>query len=233
MMAWTVEAASFYEADGSVAIEGLHSAPAHDDQEPSTVGGEAGLLPGVREIAQGSVWDRLWRMPALTITGIDAPGVIEASNTLIPEVRVKLSLRVAPGDTAAHAAAALERHIESAMPFGATWSLTDVSLGEPFVVDTRQPAFALARASAKAGFGHTADDQGVGGSIPFISQLSSAFPEAQIVVTGIEDPDTRAHSPNESLDLGVLWRQALTESVFLGLLNHRSRSDLTQEPGVE
>jgi len=233
MMAWSVVAASFYEPDGSVAIDGLHSAPAHDEKEPSTVGDEAGLLPGVREIGQGSVWDRLWRMPALTITGIDAPGVMEASNTLIPEVRVKLSLRVAPGDTAARAAAALERHIESAMPFGATWSLTDVSLGEPFVVDTRQPAFALARASAKAGFRHTAVDQGVGGSIPFISQLSSAFPEAQIVVTGIEDPDTRAHSPNESLDLGVLWRQALTESVFLGLLNHRSRSDLTQEPGVE
>ena len=51
---------------------------------------------------------------------------------------------------------------------------------------------------------------GVGGSIPFIADLVEEFPEAQILVTGVEDPDSRAHSPNESLHLGVFQRALLS-----------------------
>jgi hypothetical protein len=54
------------------------------------------------------------------------------------------------------------------------------------------------------------------------------FPEAQILVTGIEDPDTRAHSPNESLDLRVLWRATLSEALLLSELNRREISDLAR-----
>jgi acetylornithine deacetylase/succinyl-diaminopimelate desuccinylase-like protein len=111
------------------------------------------------------------------------------------------------------------------VPFGAHWSLSDVSLGEPFRVDYTQPVFEIAEAALEAGFGAAVEQQGVGGSIPFISQLAERFPHAQILITGIEDPDTRAHSPNESLDLGVLWRAALSEAVLLCLLNRREPSE--------
>lgn len=233
MMAWSMVAASFYNANGSLAIEGLKAFPTGDPTEDASVGHEAGLLTGVSEVGEGSVADRLWRMPALTITGIDAPRVSEASNTLIPEVSAKISLRVAPGDSAVSAAQALKDHISRHMPFGASWSMTDLSLGEPFATKPDSPALALASESLHQGFGQETKFQGVGGSIPFISQLANHFPDAQIVVTGVEDPDTRAHSPNESLDLGVLWRQALSESVFLGLLNHRTRSELTHRERVQ
>jgi hypothetical protein len=56
--------------------------------------------------------------------------------------------------------------------------------------------------------------------------LAEVFPQAQILVTGIEDPDTRAHSPNESLDLCVLWRAVLSEAILLSELNRREISDL-------
>ena len=62
---------------------------------------------------------------------------------------------------------------------------------------------------------------GVGGSIPFIAQLAEVFPEAQVLVTGVEDPHTRAHSPDESLHLGVLQRAILTEALLLARLNAR------------
>ena len=61
-------------------------------------------------------------------------------------------------------------------------------------------------------------ETGVGGSIPFISDLVGVFPSAQILVTGVEDPDSRAHSPNESLHLGVFQRAILTEAVLLARL---------------
>jgi len=225
MMVFGIVAQSFYDSDGSLAIAGLASTTEPDATGPQTVGPEAGLLPGVSEIGTGSFADRVWRSAAITITGIDAPSVAHASNTLIPEVRVKLSLRVAPGTTAAQALDSLTNHLESAMPFGAHWSLSEVSLGEPFLVDHSQPVFDIAEAALAAGFGSAVKHQGVGGSIPFISQLAERFPDAHIVITGVEDPDTRAHSPNESLDLGVLWRSVLAEAVLLSLLNRREPSE--------
>jgi acetylornithine deacetylase/succinyl-diaminopimelate desuccinylase-like protein len=61
-------------------------------------------------------------------------------------------------------------------------------------------------------------ETGVGGSIPFIADLVRVFPDAQILVTGVEDPHSRAHSPNESLHLGVFQKAILTEAVLLARL---------------
>ena len=66
-----------------------------------------------------------------------------------------------------------------------------------------------------AGWGREPVEIGVGGSIPFIAELVEEFPDAQILVTGVEDPDSRAHSPNESQDLGVLRRAISAEALFL------------------
>jgi hypothetical protein len=38
---------------------------------------------------------------------------------------------------------------------------------------------------------------GTGGSIPFIAEFQETFPGASILVTGVEDPDTRAHGLKE------------------------------------
>ena len=58
-------------------------------------------------------------------------------------------------------------------------------------------------------------DIGVGGSIPFISHFASLFPDAEILVTGVEDPDSRAHSPNESQHLPTLKRAITAETLLL------------------
>jgi cysteinylglycine-S-conjugate dipeptidase len=56
---------------------------------------------------------------------------------------------------------------------------------------------------------------GVGGSIGFLSSFAAVFPDAQILVTGVEDPDTRAHGPDESLHLGEFARACLAEALLL------------------
>lgn len=226
MMAFVALAASFYDAQGGLAIGGLEGVEQSKSGEAHTVGHEAPLAQGVSEVGRGSVPQRLWRSAALTITGMDIPSVAHASNTLLPEVSAKLSLRVPPGMSAGSALALLKDHITRQIRFGATWELQDVSLGEPFSLDPSGPVVGLAATALAKGFGSEAVYQGVGGSIPFISQLAEVFPQAQILVTGIEDPDTRAHSPNESLDLRVLWRAILSEAVLLSELNRREISDL-------
>jgi cysteinylglycine-S-conjugate dipeptidase len=231
MTAFVMLAASFYSPDGSLAIEGLESSFAGDDA--GLVHHEAWpLRDGVKEIGSGSVSQRLWRSPALTITGIDAPSVAHASNTLLPSVTAKISLRVAPGQSASSARDALARHVEAHTPFGAHSELSEVSLGEPFLMDSNSPALSLASRALETGFGHPTVFQGVGGSIPFISHLATRFPKAQIVVTGVEDPLTQAHSPNESLHLGVLWRAVHAETIFLEELNAREVSGFLHDVDV-
>jgi acetylornithine deacetylase/succinyl-diaminopimelate desuccinylase-like protein len=62
---------------------------------------------------------------------------------------------------------------------------------------------------------------GVGGSIPFISDFAARFPDAAILVTGVEDPDTRAHGANESLHLGEFERVCVAEALLLARLGAR------------
>jgi len=56
---------------------------------------------------------------------------------------------------------------------------------------------------------------GVGGSIPFIAEFLAAFPAASVLVTGVEDPDTRAHGANEGLHLAEFERVCLAEALLL------------------
>ena len=220
MLATIALLASLHDAEGSVAVAGLSS---HEQEVPDLADerlrSDAGLLEGVRPIGRGPVLHRLWAQPAITVTGIDAPSVQNASNTLAPTITVKISARIAPGQRAADAFAALEKHLRDHAPFGAHLAFGSVDLGDPFLVDVDGGAADEAIVAMTEAWGAAPVLAGVGGSIPFISQLAETFPDAQVLVTGVEDPETRAHSPNESLHLGVLHRAVLTEAVLLARLN--------------
>jgi len=215
--------ATLHGEDGSVAVEGLTSREADTPDYPEEqLRHEAALLDGVSPIGSGTILSRLWSKPAITVTGIDAPTVANASNTLSASVSVKISARVAPGQPGTEAFAALETHLRTHTPFGAHIEIDDVDTGNGFLVDTSGWAVTEAKTSMTDAWGAQAVETGIGGSIPFIADLVEMFPTAQILVTGVEDPDSRAHSPNESLHLGVFQRAILTEAVLLARLNERA-----------
>ncbi|MGW9631440.1 M20/M25/M40 family metallo-hydrolase [Agromyces sp. NPDC055520] len=215
--------ATLHDADGSVAVAGLTSAgietPAYDEAQ---LRAETGLLDGVSPIGRGEILSRIWAQPAITVTGIDAPSVANASNTLVPSVAVRVSARVAPGQRDVDALAAIRSHLEANAPFGAKLEFDAVELGNPFLVDTSGWAVAESNAAMAEAWGEEPVEIGVGGSIPFIAELVAEFPTAQILVTGVEDPDSRAHSPNESLHLGVFQKALLSEALFLARLDARN-----------
>lgn len=216
---------TMWAEDGSVAVEGLTSADLETpDYDEAQLRAESGLLEGVTPIGDGTILSRIWAKPAITVTGIDAPDVANASNTLVPGVRVRVSARIAPGQDAREAFAAIRSHLEAHAPFGARLAFEDVDTGQAFLVDTSGWAVTEVRAAMAEAWGRDPVDIGVGGSIPFIAELVEEFPEAQILVTGVEDPDSRAHSPNESLHLGVFKRALLSEALFLARLDARSGS---------
>jgi acetylornithine deacetylase/succinyl-diaminopimelate desuccinylase-like protein len=222
MLAMVKLLATLHDDDGSVAVAGLTGREAeHPEQSEQQLRDESGLLEGVSPIGRGPLLSRVWSQPSITVTGIDAPSVANASNTLSPEVSVRISARIAPGQTAADAYAALEAHLREHAPFGAHVQIDDVDRGDPFLVDTTGTAIADATVAMTEGWGEAPVQTGIGGSIPFIADLVRTFPEAQILVTGVEDPDTRAHSPNESQHLGVLHRAILSEAILLARLDAR------------
>src|SRR5690242_7208902 len=105
--------ASLHDDDGNVAVAGLHGGPAADvDYPEERLRAESGAAPGVEWIGSGSTVERLWTKPALSITGLDAPKVAGASNTLVPAARARISMRIAPGDSTANAVDCLVRHLE-------------------------------------------------------------------------------------------------------------------------
>ena len=219
LMVLTRLLASLHDDDGNVAVAGLHeSAAANIDYTPQQVREETGLLDGVREIGSGSVTRRLWAKPAITVIGIDTTPVAQSSNTLIPRARAKISMRVAPGGDAKAHLDALTRHLESHAPWGARVTVAPGDIGQPYAIDATGPIYDAVRGAFREAWGTDPVDLGQGGSIPFIATFAEAFPDAKILVTGVEDPATQAHSVNESLDLGVLERAATAEALLLARL---------------
>ena len=211
--------ASLHDDDGNVAVAGLHeSTAAAVDYPPERVRADSGLLDGVSEIGSGSAPQRLWAKPAITVIGIDTTPIEKASNTLIPRARAKVSMRVAPGGDAAAHLDALTAHLQEHAPWGARISVTRGDIGEPYAIDATGSVYDAARAAFRQAWDTDPIDMGMGGSIPFIAEFAEAFPQAKILVTGVEDPATQAHSINESLHLGVLERAAIAEALLLANL---------------
>src|SRR3954451_7635510 len=211
---------TLYDEDGSVAVAELHTGTAANVDYPADrLRAESGIATGVDFIGHGSVVERLWAQPSLTIMGLDAPKVDGASNTLTATARAKLSLRIAPGDTTENALDCLRAHLEQHVPFGAELSCELVDTGEATQIDATGPAYDAARkAFTDAWDGVQPIDMGVGGSIPFIAEFLESFPRASVLVTGVEDPDTRAHGANEGLHLAEFERVCLAEAFLLSNL---------------
>ncbi len=212
--------ATLHDDKGNVAVEGLHAGPAADVDYPlDRVRSESGIAEGVELIGDGSVVERLWTKPALSVIGFDATRTADASNTLIPVVKAAVSVRLAPGDDAKRAMGCLRDHLEKHAPWGAQVTFHEGETGAPTQIDATGPAYDAARAAFKEAWdGVDPVDMGVGGSIPFIAAFRDAFPQASVLVTGVEDPDTRAHGANEGLHLAEFERVCVAEALLLANL---------------
>jgi acetylornithine deacetylase/succinyl-diaminopimelate desuccinylase-like protein len=208
--------ATLHDEHGDVAVAGLSRGDADPlDLTEEQLRADAGVLDGVRLIGSGTLTSRLWTGPALSVIGIDAPTVDEAGMVLLPSARARLALRIGPGDDAAAARDAVVSHLRSNAPWGASVSVTAGEPVAPYSAETSGPAYAAARAAFEEAWGTPPVEIGVGGSIGFLAPFAAAYPAAEILVTGIEDPDTRAHSPNESLHLADFERACVAEALLL------------------
>jgi acetylornithine deacetylase/succinyl-diaminopimelate desuccinylase-like protein len=151
-----------------------------------------------------SVFERTWALPTFEIHGIKGGFVGEGAKTVIPAAATaKVSLRLVPGLPFADVAKWLERAVKAATPKYADSQVKILHGGDPVLVDTSLPAFAVLDAAFKEVVGRPAVRVRAGGSIPIIPRLGTMG--APVLLTGIGLPDDGLHSPNEKLDLRQLW----------------------------
>jgi cysteinylglycine-S-conjugate dipeptidase len=207
--------ASLHDDRGDVAIEGLLRQPWDGVQlTEADLRADAPIRPGVRLIGSGTLSDRMWSGPAVSVLGIDAPRVREASNQLVPVARAKVSLRIAPGEDPGRAMDLLARHVEVHAPWGVEVDVRRGEGGHGLRVRSDGPAFAAMQRAMAVAFGRPAVASASGGSVPLVPLLARTFPDAEILLYGASDEKSQYHSIDESVDLGDLEAMVLVEALL-------------------
>ncbi|MCT9004589.1 dipeptidase [Streptomyces rhizosphaerihabitans] len=204
--------------DGSTTVDGLAGDLAWDglQYEDQAFREDAKVLDGVELIGSGTVADRVWARPAVTVLGIDCPPVVGATPSVQAGARALISLRVPPGVDAVEATKLLEAHIEAHTPWGARVSTERIGQGQAFRADTSSPAYAsMAQAMAVAYSGQEMQSAGMGGSIPLCNTLASLYPQTEILLIGLSEPEAQIHAVNESVSPDELERLSVAEALFL------------------
>jgi cysteinylglycine-S-conjugate dipeptidase len=216
--------ATLHDENGTVAVAGLYSESGESVPiDALRLRDIAGMRPTAKLIGEGPLSQRLWSRPSLTILGIDAPSVANATHQLVPMARATISIRLAPGDEAERAFAALQRHLYRQDVWGAEVKVTRLRHGEPYQVQTDGPAFEAFRQACKKTWQRAPVEAGSGGSLPMVAALAETYPEMELLLTGVDDPDSKAHSENESVHLGELENCCVNEAILLGYLAQEMR----------
>jgi cysteinylglycine-S-conjugate dipeptidase len=211
--------ASLHDEAGDVAIPGLVTGPAAPlDLTEDEVRAAVGTVAGLELIGSGSLTERMWTRPAVSVLAIDAPRTAEAINQLVPVARAKVSMRTAPGQDVAEAMHALRSHLIAHAPWGVEVTIVSSEAGDAFALDTTGPTYDAWREAMAEAWGRPAVEMGVGGSIPFVAAFAERYPDAPILITGCGDPTSAIHAPNESQDLDDVKKSILAEAIAFRLV---------------
>lgn len=217
--------ASMYDDQGQLAVPGLEGGQPigglQRDLDQAQLRADAGVVDSYRLAGTDSLASRLWTKPAAAVIGFDAHPVKGSFNVLADKTRFRISLRTAPTQRPEQAGQALADFLIAHAPHGARVEVAPSDMGMGWAMDADSPVVRQAEESMRQAFGRDPVNKGEGGSIPFIPELKRLFPEAQILVTGPEDPQSNAHSPNESISLQGLVDNIITEALLLDSLDHR------------
>jgi acetylornithine deacetylase/succinyl-diaminopimelate desuccinylase-like protein len=209
--------ASLHDEHGDVAVAGLRrnewDGPGQPEEDFRRLGT---VLEGVPLIGTGGLGSRVWSGPAITVIGIDVPSVDGAVNAVSPHARAVLNVRVHPGQDAVEAQDAVIAHLRAVKPFGIELDVQPGPTGNGFAARTDGPAYAAARDVWSQAWGTDVLLAGSGGSIPIVSALAGALPDAEALLVGTTDGYANIHGPNERVLLDEFEKATVAEATFFG-----------------
>jgi acetylornithine deacetylase/succinyl-diaminopimelate desuccinylase-like protein len=209
--------ATLRDARGNTTVRGLDNAQVWPGAPypAKTFRADAGVLEGVSLLGDGTVSDMVWSRPAVTIVGIDCPPVVGSAPAITPRASARLNLRVPPGTRTGDAAEALVSHLHAVAPWGVHVKADIEAPGPGFQAKTGGPAYQAIAAAMHEAYGVPMVTLGDGGSIPLCSVFADAYPDAELILLGVEEPLALIHAPNESVDPTEIAAMALAEALFL------------------
>jgi cysteinylglycine-S-conjugate dipeptidase len=175
---------------------------------------DAGVLEGVDVIGDG-IADTLWARPTATVLGIDCPPVVGSSAAVPHEASARIDLRIPPGIDPKEAQSKLIEHLEAVAPWHVQLAFEREADGQAFKGATEGSGFDAMSAAMQESYGRGVTLQGQGGSIPLCTVFQETYPDAEIMLLGVEEPMCLIHSPNESVDPGEIEHVALAEALFM------------------
>ncbi|MFI1680121.1 M20/M25/M40 family metallo-hydrolase [Streptomyces sp. NPDC020607] len=208
--------ATLHDVHGDVAVEGLRreewAGTSYTEEEFRSL---AGVREGVPLIGSGSLGERLWSGPAITVIGLDAPSVQHAASAVVPSARAKLNLRFHPRQDPREAQSRLVEHLRSLRPFGVPLTVTPGDTGPGFEAATGGPAYRAALVALREGWGQDASYVATGGSIPLVNGLAKAAPGAEVLLFGAQDSMCNLHAPNERVLFSELRSTVIAMCAFV------------------
>ncbi len=177
----------------------------------------ARLLPGVSPLPlrglSPAAWG--WREPAVTVLSTTFPAPGKEKNAVRGTSSMKLSLRVAPGQTAKELLALVTAELTREVPGGLTVNVKEMSAASSsWDYEAKGPAFDASDRAYEKAWGRKPLRIGIGGSIPFVALFGQRFGNLPLILNGVIDPETGAHGPNESMDVGV-YEKTVIANVYL------------------
>jgi acetylornithine deacetylase/succinyl-diaminopimelate desuccinylase-like protein len=185
----------------------LRSLPA----SPRQLREDYALLEGVKFASLPGVhpYEQTWRWPAITVIAQEASSLKQASNQVLPYATALVSIRIVPEQEPKKVIRAMTKALVSKAPWNVQVRVTPV--GEAvkwWYIQPKGPTFDAAMRALQAGFGAKPLPIGCGGSIGFVGPLCDMFGGIPALLFGIGDPQSAAHSPNESLSLNIFHKLA-------------------------
>ncbi len=202
---------------GNTTIAGLDNTQTWDgvDYPPERFRTDAQMLGGVALLGDGAVADMVWARPTATVLGIDCPPVVGSAAAIQPRARARINLRVPSGMDPIRAQDALIEHLQDAAPWNVRVGVEREASGAPFRARTGGPAYAALGRAMEQAYGRPMTTLGQGGSIPLCNVFADTYPDAEIILMGLEEPLALIHAPNESVDPDEIANMSLAEALFL------------------
>lgn len=209
--------ATLRDGKGNTTITGLDNTQTWTGEAypPEQFRSDAGVLDGVSLLGGGSVSDLLWARPAVTILGIDCPPVLGSTAAIVPRAAARLNLRIPPGMVPHEASKALVDHLYAVAPWGVQVTVDREAEGAPFRAAVDGPAYEAIASAMNDAFGKPMTTLGQGGSIPLCNVFAETYPDAELIMMGVEEPAALIHAPNESVAPSEIQSMALAEALFL------------------
>lgn len=201
-------AASFHNADGSVAVSGFY-----DDVRPLTEADreelarvpvdeqqfqqEAGAYALAGEEGY-TLLERRWTRPTLDMNGIWGGFTGEGAKTVTPcEAHLKITCRLVPDQDPDRIIELIQQHVEEHTPTGARATVEPLpGKARPFVLERSNPALQTAVRVLEEIYGKEPIFVRSGGTVP-ITEVFTRELGVGTVTIGFSMPGSRAHAPNE------------------------------------